>query len=102
MRLTIDTIERTLSQEVEGKKRTLALYTKEAFEAIRDQATGGDLQDQTRRDHWDQRDARRIIRLLCTSLCKAMSRGRIIGVGIEVDKHNREAIESHKLALTSL
>lgn len=32
------------------------------------------------------------------SLCKAMGRGRIIGVDIEIRKQNREAIESHELA----
>ncbi|MBF0408688.1 MAG: cephalosporin hydroxylase family protein [Candidatus Riflebacteria bacterium] len=31
------------------------------------------------------------------SLCKAMGKGRVIGVDIEIRKHNREAIESHEL-----
>lgn len=32
------------------------------------------------------------------SLCKVMDKGRIIGVDIEIRKHNREAIEAHPLA----
>src|SRR3989338_4111581 len=31
------------------------------------------------------------------SLCKAMGRGRIIGVDIEIRPHNRKAIEEHEL-----
>jgi cephalosporin hydroxylase len=32
------------------------------------------------------------------SLCKALDRGRVIGVDVEIRPHNREAIESHPLA----
>ncbi len=32
------------------------------------------------------------------SLCKAMDRGRVIGVDVEIRPHNREAIESHLLS----
>lgn len=31
------------------------------------------------------------------SLCKAMGRGRVIGVDIEIRKHNRAALEAHEL-----
>lgn len=31
------------------------------------------------------------------SLCKAMGRGRVVGVDIEIRQHNREAIEAHEL-----
>ena len=31
------------------------------------------------------------------SLCKAMGKGRIVGVDIEIRPHNREAIEAHEL-----
>jgi cephalosporin hydroxylase len=31
------------------------------------------------------------------SLCKAMGRGRVIGIDIEIRKHNRTAIEAHEL-----
>jgi cephalosporin hydroxylase len=32
------------------------------------------------------------------SLCKAMGRGRVVGIDIEIRPHNRKAIESHQLA----
>jgi cephalosporin hydroxylase len=32
------------------------------------------------------------------SLCKALGRGRVIGIDIEIRPHNRQAIESHLLA----
>jgi len=32
------------------------------------------------------------------SLCKAMERGRVVGIDIEIRPHNRKAIESHPLA----
>src|SRR6266581_4171607 len=31
------------------------------------------------------------------SLCKAMGRGRVIGIDIEIRKHNRAAIQAHSL-----
>ena len=31
------------------------------------------------------------------SLCKAMGKGRVIGIDIEIRPHNREAIEAHEL-----
>ena len=31
------------------------------------------------------------------SLCKAMNKGRVVGIDIEIRPHNREAIEGHKL-----
>ena len=32
------------------------------------------------------------------SLCKAMDRGRVVGIDIEIRSHNRQAIESHQLS----
>src|SRR5690349_19887551 len=32
------------------------------------------------------------------SLCKALDRGRVIGIDIEIRPHNRKAIEAHELA----
>ena len=32
------------------------------------------------------------------SLCKAMERGRIVGIDIEIRKHNRQAVEAHELS----
>ncbi len=36
--------------------------------------------------------------ILYASLCKAMGKGRVIGVDIEIRAHNRQAIESHDLS----
>jgi cephalosporin hydroxylase len=36
--------------------------------------------------------------ILYAGLCKAMGKGRVIGVDIEIRQHNRSAIESHELA----
>jgi cephalosporin hydroxylase len=36
--------------------------------------------------------------VLYASLCRAMGRGRVLGVDIEIRPHNRKAIESHELA----
>src|SRR5262249_2601890 len=36
--------------------------------------------------------------ILYASLCKAMDRGRVIGIDIEIRPHNRSAIEAHPLA----
>ncbi len=35
--------------------------------------------------------------ILYATLCKAMEKGRVIGVDIEIRPHNRKAIEAHKL-----
>src|ERR1044072_1413380 len=32
------------------------------------------------------------------SLCKAMGKGRVVGIDIEIRPHNRQAIEAHELA----
>jgi len=36
--------------------------------------------------------------ILYASLCKAMERGRVVGIDIEIRPHNRRAIESHELS----
>jgi cephalosporin hydroxylase len=36
--------------------------------------------------------------ILYASLCKAMAKGRVIGIDIEIRPHNRSAIETHELA----
>lgn len=36
--------------------------------------------------------------VLYASLCKAMGRGRVVGIDIEIRKHNRTAIEAHELS----
>jgi cephalosporin hydroxylase len=36
--------------------------------------------------------------ILYASLCKAMGRGRVVGVDIEIRPHNRKAIEAHEMS----
>jgi len=36
--------------------------------------------------------------VLYASLCKAMGRGRVIGIDVEIRPHNRKAIENHELS----
>ncbi len=36
--------------------------------------------------------------MLYASLCKAMGKGRVVGIDIEIRKHNRAAIEAHELS----
>ncbi len=126
MKLTIDTTAKVLIQEVEGKSRTINLYSKEAFELI---------SHQWLKIGWNQKYSytftwmgRPIIQLpedmiraqevifrvkpdaiietgvahggsliFYASLCKIMGRGRVIGVDIEIRPHNRRAIEEHEL-----
>lgn len=127
MKLTIDTDDNTLTQELEGEKRILQLYTKEAFELI---------SHQWLKVGWDQKYSytfswmgRPIIQLpedmirtqeviyrvrpdvivetgvahggsliFYASLCKAMGTGRVVGIDIEIRTQNREAIEGHELS----
>lgn len=127
MKLTIDTDNKTLSVDSEGKQRQLALYSDEAFELI---------SDQWLKVSWNQKYSytftwmgRPIIQIpddilrvqeviyrvkpdviietgvahggsliLYASLFKAMGNGRVIGVDIEIRSHNRKAIEAHELS----
>jgi cephalosporin hydroxylase len=127
MRLTIDTAAETLkSVEDEGDEITLPLYSKEAFELIsRQWISVGWNQKYPYTFSWMGRpviqlpeDMIRIQEVIYSvkpdvivetgvahggslifyaSLCKAMDRGRVIGVDIEIRHHNREVIESHPL-----
>ncbi len=36
--------------------------------------------------------------ILYASLCKAIGKGKVVGIDIEIRKHNREAIEKHELS----
>lgn len=127
MKLTIDTDSKTLIEDTNGARRTLDLYTDEAFELI---------SRQWMRVGWNQKYAytftwlgRPVIQfpedmvraqevvyrvkpdvivetgvahggslIFYASLCKLMGKGRIIGVDIEIRPHNRTAIEAHELA----
>jgi cephalosporin hydroxylase len=126
MRLTIDTEERTLTEELDGEVRVMGLYSKEAFELISRQWV---------RVGWDQKYpytfswmGRPVIQLpedmvraqevvyrvrpdvivetgvahggsliFYASLCKAAGRGRVVGIDIEIRPHNRRAIEAHEM-----
>ena len=127
MKLTIDTTQRTLTQEVDGKRHVFDLYSQEAFELISRQWV---------RVGWDQKYSytfswmgRPIVQLpedmvrmqevmyrvrpdviietgvahggslvYYASLCRAMGKGRVIGIDIEIRPHNRKAIEAHELS----
>lgn len=126
MKLTIDTDNKTLTREFEGKQQTLALYSTEAFELI---------SDQWLKVGWDQKYpyafswmGRPIIQIpediirtqevlyrvkpdllietgvahggsliFYASLFKAMGKGRVVGIDIEIRPHNRIAIEAHEM-----
>ena len=126
MKLTIDTDARTLDVESAGTSRTLDLYSPEAFEEIsRQWVRVGWNEKYTYTFTWFGRpviqlpeDMVRLQEVLYTlkpdviietgvahggslifyaSLCKAMERGRVIGIDIEIRPHNRKAIEEHEL-----
>ena len=126
MKIIIDTTEKTLTQEINGKKRIIGLYSKEAFEL---------LSQQWLKVGWDQKYAytftwlgRPIIQMpedmvrtqeviyrlkpdviietgiahggslvYYASLCKMMGKGRVIGIDIEIREPNRRAIETHEM-----
>ncbi|MFQ5702370.1 MAG: cephalosporin hydroxylase family protein [Acidobacteriota bacterium] len=126
MKLVIDTSENTLSYEREGSRRTVGLYTKEAFEVLTLQWLKiGWNEKATYTYTWLGRpiiqlpdDMIRMQEVIYTvrpdfiietgvahggslvfyaSLCKLMGRGRVIGIDIEIRRHNRQAIEAHPL-----
>ncbi len=127
MTLTIDTNEKTLIEEIAGQSRRLDLYSKEAFELISQQwLKVGWNQKYPYTFSWMGRpiiqipeDILRIQEVIYrvkpdviietgvahggslifyASLCKAMEKGRIIGIDLEIRPHNRKAIEAHELA----
>src|SRR5882672_10986567 len=127
MKLTIDTEAKSLRLENDGQERDIPLYSDEAFEVISDQwLKVGWNQKYPYTFSWMGRpiiqlpeDVIRIQEviyrvkpdvivetgvahggslILYASLCKAMGRGRVVGVDIEIRAHNRAAIEAHELA----
>ena len=127
MKLVIDTEARTLTIDEGGRQRALPLYSTEAFEAIsRQWVRVGWNQKYPYTFSWLGRpviqlpeDMIRIQEVIhrvrpdvivetgvahggslifYASLCKAMDRGRVIGVDLEIRPHNRTAIENHPLA----
>src|SRR5262249_8100489 len=126
MRLTIDTIEKSLTCESESGISRIDLYNREAFELI---------SEQWLKLGWNQKYpytftwmGRPIIQLpedmiriqeiiyqvrpdvivetgiahggsliFYASLCKAVGHGRVIGIDIDIRPHNRQALEAHEL-----
>lgn len=126
MKLTLDTDAKTLELTDAGQATTLNLYSKEAFEALsRQWVRLGWNQKHLYTFSWMGRPIIQlpddIIRIqevvhrlqpdviietgvahggsliLYASLCKAMEKGRVIGIDIEIRPHNRRAIEAHPL-----
>jgi cephalosporin hydroxylase len=127
MKLIIDTKEGKLIQEIEGNQRILGLYTCEAFELVSEQwQKVGWNQKYSYTFTWMGRpiiqipeDIIRVQEVIYrgkpdviietgiahggslvfyASLCKAIGKGRVIGIDIEIRPHNRKAIETHELS----
>lgn len=127
MKLTIDTTERTLTCETDTEKRVLDLYTKEGFELLSQQWVkvgwnqkypytfswlGRPIvqlpEDMIRMQEVIYRVRPDIIietgvahggsLVYYASLCKAIGRGRVAGIDIEIRPRNRQAIEAHELS----
>lgn len=126
MKITIDTTDQVIEVEDETGKHQFPLYTREAFELLsRMWVKVGWNQKYEYTFSWLGRPIIQlpedIIRfqevvyrikpdviietgiahggtlMLSASLCKAMGKGRVIGVDIEIRPHNRQAIEAHEL-----
>lgn len=126
MRLVIDTEKRSVIQEGDGTSRTLDLYSAEAFELLTEQwvkvgwnrkysyqftwlgrpiiQLPEDIVRVQEAIHQVQPDV--IVEtgvahggslILYAGLCRAMGKGRVVGVDIEIRSANRSAIESHPL-----
>ncbi|GAA3715401.1 CmcI family methyltransferase [Oceanisphaera sediminis] len=127
MKITLDTENETLFIVENDKEKTLPLYSKEAFETIsRHWVKVGWNQKYTYTFSWMGRpiiqlpeDMLRIQEVIFalqpeliietgvahggslifySSLCKAMEKGRVVGIDIEIRPHNRSAIEAHPLS----
>lgn len=127
MKIIIDDMKKTLAIETSDKRKTMPLYSKEAFEIISHQWLKiGWNEKYVYTFSWMGRpviqlpeDMIRIQEVIYqikpdviietgvahggsliyyASLCKAMEKGRIIGIDIEIRPHNRIAIEKHELA----
>lgn len=127
MKIIIDDVENILTIETSANKKYISLYSKEAFEIISHQwLKMGWNEKYIYTFSWMGRpviqlpeDMIRIQEVIYrikpdviietgvahggsliyyASLCKAMEKGRIIGIDIEIRPHNRTAIENHELA----
>ncbi|MEK7990168.1 MAG: CmcI family methyltransferase [Thiotrichaceae bacterium] len=126
MKLIIDTNEQSLTIDENQTEQTLPLYSKKAFEIISQQwLKVGWNQKHPYTFSWLGRpiiqipeDILRIQEVIYrikpdviietgiahggslifyASLCKAMDKGKVIGVDVEIRPHNRQAIEAHEL-----
>ena len=127
MKLTLDTDAQTLTLVEHGQTETLPLYSRAAFEAIsRQWVRVGWNQKYQYTFSWMGRpviqlpeDMLRMQEVIYrlqpdviietgvahggslvfyASLCKAIGKGRVVGVDIDIRAHNRSAIESHAMA----
>ncbi|NWJ41148.1 MAG: cephalosporin hydroxylase family protein [Geothrix sp.] len=126
MRLSLDTDAKTLTLDEGGIGKVVDLYSKEAFEALsRQWVRLGWNQKYQYTFSWMGRPVIQLpedmIRMqevifqvqpdviietgvahggsliFYSSLCRAMGKGRVIGIDIEIRPHNRRAIEAHPL-----
>ncbi len=126
MKIIIDADSKSLTVEERGQTKTMPLYSKEAFEVISHQwlKVGWNEkypytfswmgmpiiqlpEDMVRTQEVIYKVKPDVIietgvahggsLVYYASLCKAMDRGRVIGVDIEIRPHNRKAIEEHEL-----
>jgi cephalosporin hydroxylase len=126
MKLCIDTDSSELTVENMGETRTLSMFSDEAFNLVSEQwVRMGWNQKYTYTFSWMGRpiiqlpdDMIRIQEaiyeikpdviietgvahggslIFYASLCKAMGKGRIVGIDIEIRPHNRKSIEAHEL-----
>lgn len=127
MRLTLCTEEQTVTTEEKGVTTTHPLYSPEAFDILSKQwvKVGWDQkysytfswmgrpviqlpEDMIRTQEVIYRTQPDVIvetgvahggsLIFYASLCKALGRGRVVGIDIEIRPHNRKAIEEHSLA----
>ncbi len=127
MRLTLDTTTREVIHETDAGREVLPLYSPEAFELLsRYWLVVGWVEKYSYTFTWMGRpvvqlpeDLVRIQEIIhrvrpdvivetgvahggslvfYASLCKALGRGRVVGVDVEIRPHNRAAIEGHPLA----
>ena len=127
MKLILDTEANTLTVDDAGSVQTLSLYSKEAFEVIsRQWVRVGWNQKYQYTFTWMGRPVIQLpedmVRMqevifqvkpdviietgvahggsliFYSSLCKAMDKGRVLGIDIEIRPHNRAAIEAHPLS----
>jgi cephalosporin hydroxylase len=127
MKITIDTDDKTITYEEEGCEKSVDLYSTDAFKVITQQwLKVGWNQKYPYTFSWLGRpiiqlpeDLIRIQEVIYkvkpdvivetgvahggslifyAGLCKAMEKGRIIGIDIDIRSHNRQAIEQHELS----